>query len=127
MTNKWHIISLKVITIDSHYIAVEYSPNSLKYRDIENNTKWESQSTDHIMNPQKTLRPYGRATGRLFGIHWREDPAKAHCITTLHNEWKGEGCHNANSGASDVTGSYRETYGAKPVPWQLPALKAGKF
>ena len=46
-------------------------------------------------------RPYGRATGRLLGIHWREDPAKAHCITTLHNEWKSESCHNANSGASD--------------------------
>ena len=30
MTNKWHIISLKVITIDSHYIAVEYSPNIMR-------------------------------------------------------------------------------------------------
>ena len=61
------------------------------------------------MNPQETLvpRPYGRTTERLFGIHWREDPAKAHCITILHNEWKSESCHNANSGATDVTESYR--------------------
>ena len=69
----------------------------------------EIPSWDHIMNPQKTplTSPLRASHGAFFGIHWKEDLAKAYCIMILHNERESERRHNANSGATGVSVSCR--------------------
>ena len=55
MTNKSHIISLKVIAIDSHYIAVEYSHENTVISKITQNGK----ATKDTPYPALTGEPRG--------------------------------------------------------------------
>ena len=77
-------------TVGSHYIAVEYSPNWLNTYNVISNKTQNEQSSDRIMNPQKTPRnsPLGASHGASFRYSLSRRSHEilwAHCIKKPHD------------------------------------------